>query len=217
MAQHDAVLKGGVHTIIPDQEITWDLIVYLKALWILLSLWGGGLFWGAFATVFRLAGGFQNPLGVLLTPCLWVLISEWGRVNGTWGYHWALAGYATTDMMYLPQAAVLGGVWLLSWIVVFFNAVISFILVTQNQRNLWGGVMAASLVVGGSTAVGVLENSNLPISAPLVRVSALHHPSGSYRTPELLLDDLHQSFPQVFQRSTSQCPEAPHLIVKNMT
>ena len=200
-------------SVIPDQEVTWDLIVYLKALWILLSLWGGGLFWGAFATVFRFAGGFQNAVGILLTPCLWVLISEWCRVNGTWGFHWALAGYATTDMMYLPQAAGLGGVWLLSWIVVFVNAVIGFSLVTQNRLSLGGGLIAASLVMGASTATGMLDNSRSPISAPLVRVSAIHHPSGNYRTPELLLNDLHQSFPQVFERSIGACQGAPHLIV----
>lgn len=95
-------------------------LVVLNGLWLLLSAWGG-VFWGAFALALcKLGRGSLNRMAVLAPPLV-VLLVEWLRSLTTWGFHWAFLGQATIELRGVLQLGALGGVWLLTWLVVLVN------------------------------------------------------------------------------------------------
>jgi apolipoprotein N-acyltransferase len=63
-------------------------------------------------------------LSLLAVPSLWTLM-EWLRCTGPWGFPWGVLGETQARWLTLIQCADLGGVWLVSFLVAWGNAVIA--------------------------------------------------------------------------------------------
>lgn len=79
--------------------------------------------------------GATKRYGALLLAVLWVLI-EWAYATlGLWGYSAGVIGYSLIDSAYEKHAAYIGGVYLLSFIVVLTNVVIAQVLLLQLKQQ----------------------------------------------------------------------------------
>jgi len=96
------------------------------------------LFIAGFATVYHFLKS-KNFLNILIIPCLWVIfeyLRAWGfglfwlGSSSLLGPHWTMGnlGYAITDNQILIQLAGFGGIYFLSFLLVFINALLFFIL-----------------------------------------------------------------------------------------
>lgn len=150
------------------------------ALWILSSLlWLShtvpagpyllGLYMGLYVALYvaglRLST-VRFPLP-FVAPFLWVAL-EYVRGYLFGGFPSLLLGYAPHGMFHLIQIADLGGVWLISWLVVFVNAVLAETICAsgdsaQPRRILrsWG-LVAAGLVIA-SSIYGVVRVHGLEV------------------------------------------------------
>ena len=135
------------------EEIIGRQYVALKLLWLLLSVWCG-LFWGAFSLALaRIAKGSLFRMA-LVAPPLAILVCEWLRSITTWDYQWGFLGNATIAFESVAQIGALGGVWLLSWIVVLANVgILSASALVEKPRGwpLPAGILVilTSVVLGG--------------------------------------------------------------------
>lgn len=122
----------------------------LNLLWLVLSVWGG-LFWGAFTVALsRLTSGSLQR-AALLGPPLIVLLTEWFRSLTSWDYHWAFLGNAAVEVANVRQLAALGGVWLLTWLVVLVNVGILALMCNIRKPRRWG--MPAGIAAGISVVL----------------------------------------------------------------
>ena len=121
---------------------------FLRLLWVVLSL-VIALFWGGFAAALQALCRGDRRLVLVAAPCLWVLGPEWLRSLVGWGFHWSFLGNATSGLAPIRQLAAVGGVWLLSALVVLVNAAIA----TSVQRQAWRKAVLAPLLVAGVVAV----------------------------------------------------------------
>jgi len=135
------------------EEIIGRQYVALKLLWLVLSVWCG-LFWGAFSLALaRIAKGSLFRMA-LVAPPLAILVCEWLRSITTWDYQWGFLGNATIAFESVAQIGALGGVWLLSWIVVLANVgILSASALVEKPRGwpLPAGILVilTSVVLGG--------------------------------------------------------------------
>lgn len=65
----------------------------------------------------------KRPLRIITLPCLWVVI-EFLKENVWCGFSWANLGYSQHSNLYLIQIADLGGVKLISFLIVMVNVLI---------------------------------------------------------------------------------------------
>ena len=109
---------------------------FLHSLWIGFALLGA-MCWGVWAViVHRLASG-KRWRWMLVVSCGWVLIAEWVRVQITCGFTWAVLGNATAHVAAIRQLASLGGVWLLSFLVVMVNAALAQLSYGPRRTSWW--------------------------------------------------------------------------------
>ncbi|MBF0179204.1 MAG: apolipoprotein N-acyltransferase [Magnetococcales bacterium] len=98
----------------------------------------------------RLAG--RPWLLPLAAPALWV-VTEWLRAHLLSGFPWNLAGYAWDGSLTMLQVADLGGVYLLSWLILFCAALVAVLArpAEWRQRVSWFVVigLAAGTLGGG--------------------------------------------------------------------
>jgi len=135
------------------EEIIGRQYYALQLLWFVLSAWGA-LFWGLFSVALAgLTRGSIFRLAVLAPP-LAILITEWLRSITTWDYQWGFLGNAAIAFEPVAQIGALGGVWLLSWLVILVNVgVLSAFGLFRNPRS-WpvpAGILAitTAVIVGG--------------------------------------------------------------------
>jgi apolipoprotein N-acyltransferase len=124
--------------------------VVLNVLWPVLALFLG-LFWGAFSlSLSRMARGSLDRMAVLGPPLL-ILLTEWLRSLATWDFQWAFLGNAAIGVKGARQLGALGGVWLLSWLVVLVNVGVLALLSRDKRPRRWtlpaGIVLLAILVL----------------------------------------------------------------------
>ncbi|MBF0414615.1 MAG: apolipoprotein N-acyltransferase [Magnetococcales bacterium] len=91
----------------------------------------------------------QPGLLPLAAPALWV-IGEWLRSHLFTGFPWNLAGYAWSDQERIVQVADLGGVWLLSWLMVFPASLLAWVWLRRFARY---PVIAGGVLLLGSLAL----------------------------------------------------------------
>lgn len=121
---------------------------FLHAMWVLFAgLWVGGVFWGLGSGIIYKAG-FNRPLrSALVAASAWVLVVEFLRTQLAWGFHWTILGNAASDFAWLRQIGAFGGVWLLSFVIVFVNAaLIAFLRRPRHRESLVTTIVAALLV-----------------------------------------------------------------------
>ena len=121
--------------------------VGLAALAAFLSLWA------ALAGVLIRRALASGLAGLWLIPTVWVakdLIVE----NILGGFPWCLAGYSLHRDLWLVQLAELGGVHLLTWLVVFVNALIFLAWRRRHQRLMLA--LALVLTLAAAHASGYL-------------------------------------------------------------
>lgn len=126
------------------EEFRARQFVVLNVLWVLLSVWLG-LFWSLFTLILsKLARGSLERMAVLAPPLL-ILLTEWLRSLTTWRFHWAFLGNAAIELRGVLQLGALGGVWLLTWLVVLVNVGVLALLSRQKRPRRWAlpGTIAA--------------------------------------------------------------------------
>jgi len=148
--------------------------VFLAVLWLAASVWMA-VCWAAFAALFWLVTSGSRRLALLAAPCLWVLIAEFLRSFAFGGSHWALLGNAAAAAPQIRQLAALGGVWLISALVVEVNVGIAVCVGHAKTRRSWvacGAVVApvAVALLWGQWCLRSLERTK-----PHVGVVALQH------------------------------------------
>lgn len=109
----------------------------------------------------------------LAAPSLWV-VCEWLRSHLFSGFPWNLVGYGWNNQVQILQMADLGGVFLLSWFMVFPAAMLALIWIQRFNLStvMWGGglVLGSMLVaVGyGTWRIDVLsQGQEAPTATPL--------------------------------------------------
>lgn len=117
-----------------------------------------GLYWALFALVLRrlcLRGGWPVPVAA---PVAWVML-EYVRGHLIGGLPWLLAGYSQHEAVSLIQIADLGGVWLVSALVLFVNGAAAQGFLDPGRSRRWAaaalGLVVASLLYGSIRLAGV--------------------------------------------------------------
>ena len=108
------------------------------------------LYWGAFGALSAfLARRLPLSLLTIALPALWVVL-EYVRALGRFGFPWGQAADALYQQLPFVQLASLGGIWAVSFLVVFVNALIFAAVRARSARYglLALGVLAAAFLWG---------------------------------------------------------------------
>ncbi len=118
-------------------------------------------FAGAIAWIWKRGSG----RACLAAPFLWVAL-EFGRSKlPAIGFPWNLIGYAAAHSLALAQMTTFGGIWMLSFVVVGFNALLFWGIVRWREASRIPLYAAASLaiVIGG---IAVFGDAWVPMEEP---------------------------------------------------
>lgn len=127
-----------------------------------------GIYWALFALVLRrLHFGAGWPVAAA-APVAWVAL-EYVRGHLFGGLPWLLAGYSQHAALGVIQIADLGGVWLVSLLVVFVNGAAAQAILRPETGRRWGGAALGSVIL--ALAYGTIRLSTLPAGAgPVVGI-----------------------------------------------
>jgi apolipoprotein N-acyltransferase len=100
-----------------------------------------GIFPGVFTLVLARLIRNWTPSALFLAPLLWSAL-EWGRLETT-GQLWNAIGYSQAYHPLLIQTARWGGVYVVSFFIVFVNAAIAFVILKRSARAL---LISATLI-----------------------------------------------------------------------
>jgi len=134
----------------PEGLITRQHLV-LNFLSVVVAVWCG-LFWALFAAAsHRLARGRAWRL-MLVSPPLFILFAEALRAMLTWKYQWQFLGVTLVEWSWLRQLAAVGGVMLLSVLVVWVNAglVAVFGRRAGRRQRLYRGLSVIAVLAAAS-------------------------------------------------------------------
>lgn len=127
-----------------------------------------GLYWAIFAIVLRRLHFVGRWPVALAAPAAWVTL-EYVRGYLFGGMPWLLAGYSQHAAIGVIQIADLGGVWLVSMLVVFVNGAAAQSMLRPETRWKWGGAALGSVVV--ALIYGAVRLSSLPVeTGPVIGV-----------------------------------------------
>ncbi len=111
-----------------------------------------------FGGLSALACRFGGARAILATPVLWVGL-EFLR-NYPWGgFPWCLLGYSQVSVLPVIQLASITGIYGVSLLVVFVNAVVAFVLTQPGRRQVWIAVVPTALFLVGVIGFGLWELS----------------------------------------------------------
>ncbi len=127
-----------------------------------------GIYWALFALLLRrLCVGARWPVP-LAAPVAWVTC-EYVRGHLFGGLPWLLAGYSQHAALGVIQVADLGGVWLVSGLVLFVNGAAAEAILRPQGSRLWGVAALSSVLL--AIVYGVVRLSSLPADAgPVVGI-----------------------------------------------
>jgi apolipoprotein N-acyltransferase len=127
-----------------------------------------GLYWALFSIILRrlsLRAGW--PVAVA-APVAWVTM-EYVRGYLIGGFPYLLAGYTQHEATGVIQIADLGGVWLVSFLVLFVNGAAAQALVSPSASRKWSAAALASVLL--ALGYGAIRLSGLPEgSGPVVGI-----------------------------------------------
>ena len=172
---------------------------FLNGVWVAFALWGA-LFWAAWAAAAKRYARGRGWRALAVTVSAWILIAEWARAHTTFGFTWAVLGNATADLSVIRQLAALGGVWLLSALVVAVNVGLADLFRPGERRravSLPVTVLALTFLAG--LAGAFILNRPLPTLGAF-QAAALQQAKPSYSMQDFLSTGLDRSYvPMVHQ------------------
>lgn len=122
-------------------DIYGGMSLFTASLVLLLLIFMLALFWAVFAWLVR--GVQETPWALVAVPGLWVLLELVRGVFPFGGFPWALAGSSQLPWLSLVQVVSVGGVYLLSALVLLGNAAVYRAL----QRR-WQEPLVAACIIG---------------------------------------------------------------------
>ena len=127
-----------------------------------------GLYWGLFALMIRrlcLGAGWPVPVAA---PLAWVTL-EYVRGYLVGGLPYLLAGYSQHAAIGVIQIADLGGVWIVSMLVLFVNGVAAQSILHPEERRKWAVAALGSVIL--SLVYGAFRLAALPTeTGPVVGI-----------------------------------------------
>jgi len=106
-------------------------------------------------------------------PALWTIL-EMLRASGELGFPWGQAGYALAMTPQLIQLASVGGVTLLTYLIVLVNALLALVFVGRGRFAGVIGAVAGMIVIGALALQGKNALGNTAMSpAPKMRVAVV--------------------------------------------
>jgi len=123
---------------------------------------------------------------------LWVVVSEWIRAKTTFGFTWAFLGYAAADLEAIRQIASVGGVLLISALIVGANLAIAIVLCARRDRTWWQPLLAVFLALVCATAFGHFYNERS--ESEKIPVAALQHYQPKYRYEDFAATGLDRTY-----------------------
>ncbi len=175
---------------------------FMQEIWAVFALWSAG-FWAVWAGLTQRFGRHRGLL-VLVAPAAWVLLPEWARSRTVFDFQWGFLGNAAADVPAIRQLAALGGIWLLSAVVVLVN--LGCLELVRRDRQPGGARRAAliwSLVLLG--AVGGLWRLHQPLAggAPL-RVAVIQRYKTEYALEEFTATGLDRNYLEMIQEALAR-------------
>ncbi len=157
--------------------------------WFMQGIWMGFALWcavwcGVWALLLKQLSKGHGWRMLVLAPVLWVVGPEWIRSHTTFGFAWGFLGNATADLMLVRQLAALGGVWLLSALVVVVNVGIANTLLKPSTASRQQVSMASAFLLVAASLFGIarLRQRSSPGQALLTAV--LQRAKPSYTTED---------------------------------
>lgn len=179
--------------------------VVLNGLWVFVSLWVG-VTWGLFSLGLSwLAKGSLLRMAIFAPP-LFLLLPEWIRSLMIWDFTWGFLGNATVDMPGIVQLGSLGGVWLLSWLVVLVNvAVLALIQMVGRSMGfaglspsyVWRIPAIVAVIAAVALSWGLWRSNSLPTELPEgegITVAALQYHQDRYRRSDYTYVGLEKNY-----------------------
>ncbi len=151
---------------------------FMHGIWLAFSVWCA-LIWGLWAALLR-QWGRGRWTRVITAVALWIVLPEWLRARTTFGFEWAFLGNACAHWPAVCQVAALGGVALLSGLVVLVNVGLAAFVSSRRAERGWWVVPVFALEclaiiwLWGSTMLDAAVSSARPISVALLQY---HQPS----------------------------------------
>lgn len=175
----------------------------LHALWVLFAA-GGAIFWGWWAYGLKALAPTGGWRVLLLAPSLWVLLPEWGRAQGGFGFTWACLGNAAAGVETVRQVAALGGVWLLSALIIIVNVGAAHLLL-RHRAGWWKTPLVALGLLGlawtgGAWYLGRPE----PSPSPARSVAVLQYHQARYTTSDFLEIGLDRGYAELMREALRQ-------------
>lgn len=166
-----------------------QIILYL--FWVTLSCWGA-VFWGLFTLALGQMAGKSLYRIALLAPPLGIILTEWLRSTTSWSYQWAFLGNAAIPFEPILQLGALGGVWLISWIIILVNCALLALLSLPKHFVDWMLPGAVSVVLLAIIATGAWRSETLETSL-LERDGAVRAAAIQFYQAGTTLDDYNMS------------------------
>jgi apolipoprotein N-acyltransferase len=198
--------SGGEGDLVAMQTRQWW---FLHVLWVLLAAWGGGVFWAFFAGTLKLLTGGQVASGrtlllLVLAPALWVVLCDWLRCNTLWTFHWAILGNSVAGFSHVRQLAALGGVWLLSGVVVAVNVALFSLLPRRRDPLYWAAPTVVACVLAVAYLAGSRHISSLEQKPRPIRAAALQFHKDKYTQGDFLASGLDRSYATLIRQSVTR-------------
>lgn len=175
--------------------------IVLTALWVLLALWAG-VFYGIFAAITTYAcRGNLVRMGII-APAAFVLIPEWLRSVTAWDYAWAFLGNLLADLDGLRQIASIGGVWLLTFVVVVANVAVLGLLSGRRRplQALVSAMVIASLLALNVVLAPATDDTLQKKPRAGLRVAALQYNQERYGLNDYMALGLERAYLQLIRQ-----------------
>jgi apolipoprotein N-acyltransferase len=198
--------SGGERDLVAVQTRQWWV---LHILWVLLSAWGGGVFWAVFAGTLKWLTRSQTARGrtlrfLAVAPALWVVLCDWLRCKTLWTFQWAVLGNTLADFSHLRQLAAAGGVWLLSALAVAVNVAVFAALSRRRDSLSWVAPCVVFIALGIFYLLGSLQIRSVNQVQRPIRAAALQYHKDKYTEGDFLPIGLDRSYATLVRQAAER-------------
>jgi apolipoprotein N-acyltransferase len=184
--------------------------IVLHGLWVGVSLWVG-LTWSLFSLGLSwLSRGNLLRMAVFAPP-LFILFPEWLRSLMIWDFTWGFLGNAAIEVPGIVQLGALGGVWLLSWLVVLVNVALLALASPGTWPGTWRRPLTRQTALPATVAAiavlalswGLWRGASLPSkleSNEGLAVAALQYHQDRYRRSDYTYVGLEKAYLQLMRQ-----------------